>query len=74
VECTEGTIGYRDISFLAFWGDVKITKRFTITSEKKLGIFLNDNGFKIKPQFSVLNDDRFFLLHAEKEDNNEWSE
>jgi len=53
---------------------VKITKSFTITSEKKLGIFLNDNGFKIKPQFSVLNDDRFFLLHAEKEDNNEWSE
>jgi len=48
--------------------DVKITKRFKLNASQ-LTDFLKENGFEVKPQFSVLNDDRFFLLHAEKDTN-----
>ncbi len=48
---------------------IKIVKRFKISSSKKLSEYIKENEFEIKPQFSVLNDDRFFLLHAEREDN-----
>jgi hypothetical protein len=47
--------------------DIKITKRFKLSSSKQLEDFLKENDFEVKPQFSVLNDDRFFLLHAEKD-------